>query len=510
MQYKKRIVIIGAGPVGITSTYLLNKQGYDVTLIESQSDVMQGAAVAANIEHADGFEYHKAGHQKTGEYCIDGAITKALFNHATSASNEILTNYHIRFLVSNDSLGKDGLTQESFYNNAEHMREHFSKQFESLAANTLGGARVVKEILGRDPISFARRLEPKDYADCANIACGYAGSGRLIDQGMYGTMIRNLLFKSNLESGFAESHNDPVYKKLWFGTKVEAMEKQGDGSYIVSCDNGQKFLADHIILSAGHGVPDLCDKIKGAEFKRKDGLKSAEGTYYLNTMTYVHLPPTRDPVLIEKLKHINFTLQGEGGAMFACLYPPTGNSGGIGAIYYPSEKGSQFKKHVYSKDNPVPPPKEWQNYMGNSGLDNDDPRVAAIMQQAYKYYPFLKEYAKVSHTICRTVFNAANTENNIGMDRRERDIIDADVITNDNHIVAFRSPKWTNAELVSLIAVDHARQALGDKPLPKSNEHGYGPTKIDVEKLFPISKCKSFQEAQKQRHAWATAAAWSK
>jgi len=521
---KKRIVVIGAGPVGITSAYLLNKQGYDVTLIESQAEVMKGAAVAANIEHADGFEYHKVGHQKTGEYCIDGAITKALFTHTVNASDQILQKYPIRFLVSNDSIDKDGLTKESFYNNAEHMRTHFKKQFASLAAKTPGGAKELKEILGRDPVTFARRLEPKDYADCANIACGYAGSGRRLDQGMYRTMIGDLLFDSRLEPGFHESHNDDYkLKKLWFDTEVEAIEKQPDGRYAINCTLGKKYagmnlsgvphsetlIADHIILAAGHGVPALCDKIKGAEFKRKDGLKSAEGTYYLNTMTYVHLPATRDPELIKKLKQVNFTLQGEGGAMFACLYPPSADGGGLAAIYYPSEKGSQFKKHTYSKDNPVPPPEEWKTHI-RAGLDNDDPRVESIMQQAYKYYPFLKDYAIVSNTICRTVFNAANKENNLGLDRRERDIIDADVITSDNHIVAFRSPKWTNAELVALIAVDNARQALGDKALPKSEEHGYGPTKLDVEKLFPIHKSRSFAEAQERRHQWASKKSWSK
>jgi len=199
-------------------------------------------------------------------------------------------------------------------------------------------------------------------------------------------------------------------------------------------------------------------------------------------MTYVRLPKTTDKEKIHQVSRLNFTLQGDGGCMFACILPPTATEDGYGAIYYPSEKGSQLQKHLYDKSNTSPPPKDWEKLIKN-GLPNDHPHVTAIMQQAYRYYPFLENYAEVDKTLCRTVFNAATEDSNLGLERRVRGIIDADVITDDGHITAFRSPKWTNAELVALIAADQAMQALGAGQFPKNSEHGFGPTNLDIEQI---------------------------
>jgi hypothetical protein len=112
---KNKITIIGAGSVGANAALFLDKLGFDVTLIESADDILDGAPQATFITHGDGFEYHKAGHQKTGESCIDGAITKQLLYPARAFQTGVCNAGNpIRFMVSNESLGKDGLTLDSF------------------------------------------------------------------------------------------------------------------------------------------------------------------------------------------------------------------------------------------------------------------------------------------------------------------------------------------------------------------------------------------------------------
>jgi len=469
MSQKKHITIIGAGALGTNAALMLDKKGYDVTLLEEADDILiGGGAATTNITHSDGFEYHKPGHQTTGEYCIDGAIAKALlFPSHTYLTNTCTADKPIRFFVSKDSEGVDGLTAENFAANAEHMREHFRKQFDHLS-KTRAGEAMIERLLGRNPETFAHPLTPQEYEECNNIVCGYAGSGTGINMPHY---------YAYLKAALRESHAD-----IRFSQKITGIEKQTNGAYkIVS--NGQEIETDQIIIASAHHVPELCTKISNAELRKKDGVSSAEGTYYLNAMTYVKLPATSDKEKINAVSRLNFTLQADGGCMFACIVPPTDKEDGYGAVYYPSEKGSQLKKHLYDKDHPIPPPsEEWNEYVKN-GLPNNHPHIATIMQQAYRYYPFLENYAQVDKTLCRTVFNAATPESNIGLERRVRGIIDADVITADEHIAAFRSPKWTNAELVAMIAADQAMQALGDKPLPKSAEHGFGPTHLDVENI---------------------------
>jgi hypothetical protein len=154
----------------------------------------------------------------------------------------------------------------------------------------------------------------------------------------------------------------------------------------------------------------------------------------------------------------------------------------MAVVYYPSEKGSQFAKHVFDKAHPAPPPGEWDEHIKH-GLSDNDPHVQAIMRQACHLYPFLENYAVVDKTICRTVFNAAAQDSEKGLDRRVRSIIGADAITDDNRVVAYRSPKWTNAELVALMAASHAMETLRGESLPRSVENGFGPENLDVEKI---------------------------
>ncbi|MBN8542986.1 MAG: FAD-dependent oxidoreductase [Alphaproteobacteria bacterium] len=459
MNTKKKITIIGAGSVGTNTALFLDKQGFDVTLLESTDDILEGAPQATFITHGDGFEYHKAGHQKTGEYCIDGAIAKQLLYPASAFQSGVCgPGNPIRFMISEDSLGKDGLTLDSFVANAEHMRSHFQKRFDAISE--VRGADAAKRLLMRTPETFARALQPEEYAECAHIAGGYAGSSTGINMAHYYAF---------LKAALRASHVKPKFRQ-----KIDSIEKNGD-SYTITTSTGEQIESDYIILAAGHCIPEISNKLADAKI-------SAEGTYYLNTMTFLKLPATTDKEKINQVSHINFTLQQDGGCMFACVVPPTETEEGLAVVYYPSEKGSQFARHIFDKSSHTPLPKEWDDYIKN-GLPNNEPRVQAIMQQAEHLYPFLKDYAVVDKTICRTVFNAATQESDKGLDRRVRNIIGADVLTDDNRVVAYRSPKWTNAELVALMATDHAMQVLEGKELSKDSSRGFGPTNIDVESI---------------------------
>lgn len=459
MNTKKKITIIGAGSVGTNTALFLDKMGFDVTLLESTDDILEGAPQATFITHGDGFEYHKVGHQKTGEYCIDGAIAKQLLYPASAFQSGVCSaDSPIRFMVSEDSLGKDGLTLDSFIANAEHMRSHFQKRYD--AVSTARGEDAAKRLLMRTPETFARPLQPQEYAECAHIIGGYAGSSTGINMAHYYAFLKAALQASDV--------------KTKFGQGIDSIEKHGDG-YTIKTSAGEQVESDYVILAAGHHTPEISEKIAGANI-------SAEGTYYLNTMTFLKLPATTDKEKIKQVSHINFTLQQDGGCMFACVVPPTEKEDGMAVVYYPSEKGSQFARHVFDKGDHTPPPKEWDNYIKN-GLSDNHPNVQAIMQQAEHLYPFLKDYAVVDKTICRTVFNAATKESDKGLDRRVRNIIGADVLTADNRIVAYRSPKWTNAELVALMATDHAMQELRGTYLPSDVVNGFGPTQLDIEKI---------------------------
>ena len=469
MKQMKRVTIIGGGALGTNAALILHKKGYEVILLEKANDILiGGGAATTNINHSDGFEYHMPEHQTTGQYCIDGSITKALlFPSHTYLTRTCTVEKPIRFFVSKDSENVDGLTGGNFAANAESMREHFRKHFDYLSLVRAGGDTMIENLLGRNPKTFAHPLSPNEYAECNNVVCGYAGSGVGVNMPQYYALLKAALRDTSID--------------IRFNQNITEIEKQKKGTYQI-ISNNQTIQTDQIIIACSHHIPGLCKKIKNVDLYMENGVISAEGTYFLNAMTYLKLPATKSKEKISEVSRLNFTLQGEGGCMFACILAPTDREDGYAAVYYPSEKGSQLQKYCYDRDHTASPMAEWDEYI-KTGLANDHPHVTATILQAHRYYPFLKDYAEVDKTLCRTVFNAATQDSNGGLERRVRGIIDADIITVDGHVSSFSSPKWTNAELVALIAVDQVIQALGERPLPKDTVHGFGPTNLDVEQI---------------------------
>mgnify|MGYP002782149560 CR=1 FL=1 len=54
------VAMIGAGPAGLTATYLLTKQGYKVTVIEKDERYVGG--ISRTVEH-EGFRFDIGGHR---------------------------------------------------------------------------------------------------------------------------------------------------------------------------------------------------------------------------------------------------------------------------------------------------------------------------------------------------------------------------------------------------------------------------------------------------------------
>ena len=454
------VVIIGSGAVGVNAALFLGKLGLDVELIDSAPDILQGAPQASFINHGDGFEYYKLGHRRTGEYCIDGSIVKGLIYPLAALQTSVTSRDNpIRFLLAEKAVNENGLTLRGFNENAEHMCRHFTRQFEAVkAARGLSDDDAEKLFL-RHPRYFWRRLRRDEYADTSNVAGGCAGSSFGINMPHYYALLKAALRQLRVP--------------LHLGVGTEAIERRR-GGYVVHA-GGKSFTAGQILLTSSHQIPRLVSKIRGASCA-----PHAPGTYYLNSITFLKLPATRDAERLAHARRINFTLQQEHGSMYACVVAPTETEDGLAATYYPSPRGSQLRSISSAPDDKTPLHAEWDRLI-ETGLPNDHPNVSKTFEQACSLYPFLRDYAEVSATICRSVFNTATLDNNGGLDRRVREIAGpVNNITDDGRVTAWTAPKWTNAELTALMAADYVCGLSSMRRTSAGPACRFGPTGLDV------------------------------
>lgn len=457
------VVIAGAGAVGVNAALFLSRLGFEVVLMDPAGTILDGAPRVCFINHGDGFEYYKPRHHRTGQYCIDGALTKALLYPIEAFATRVCDAAHpIRFLVSHGSVEAGEVTLRRFFANAEWMRAHFRHQFESIGrARAWTDAEVERRLL-RNPGSFASRLERSEFDDVPGVAGGYAGSSFGINMPQYYAFLTAALRGSGV---------------TWQpGTEPLAIERAGAG-YRLETNRGSMTASD-VLLVAGHRIPILASRVRGLDVS-----PPAAGTYYLNSMTFLRLPATGDPVRLERVSRINFTLQQEHGAMFSCVVAPTAARDGFAAIYYPSSDGSQLRQHVFDPAEPSSPPEEWQALV-RDGLPNEDERVRTTFARVCAVYPFLRDYAELSHTLCRTVFNAATRDSNLGTDRRVREIpAGGTALVADGSVTSWAAPKWTNAELVALMAADYVSRRLTGHGLPNAGATSFGPAALDVAEI---------------------------
>lgn len=461
-------VIIGAGAVGVNAALFLSRLGFDVELLDSAPDILRGAPQASFINHGDGFEYFKVGHRRTGELCIDGSLVKALVYPLSALRTAVATpDDPIRFLLAAGAVGENGVTPEGFYENAAHMCSHFTRQFEAL--RTAGGwdEETAEKLFLRRPDSFWRRLAPPEFDDAAKVAAGCAGSSFGINMPHYYALVLAALRQSRV----------PFHT----GVETEAVEKRG-GGYVVHA-GGRSFSTRLVLLTSGHHIPRLASTVRGVCCS-----PPAPGTFYLNSITFLRLPATADLAKLVAARRINFTLQQQHGSMYACVVPPTETEEGFAVTYYPSPRGSQirsFGTDSLSYGTHPRVPAEWDSLI-REGLPANHPNVRATFEQACALYPFLRDYAEVAGTICRPVFNAATGDNDGGLDRRVR-VLPAvvDRVSEDGRVTAWTAPKWTNAELVALMATDYVRGQMAAGRLPKGGEVRIGPTGLDIVRIAP-------------------------
>ncbi len=473
---KFSIVVIGAGEVGVTFALMLHEmmknkdiENVRITLIDKNTSPQMGAKNAANVNHATGYEYLKKGHQQTGIDCIHGGITKSLFYPRSFADTKISN----RFLISQETINLKIASYEDFKNNAEFMKEQYQKCFDYIKEARNWDEETTSLELGYSPQSFGIELSKSDVDEekqggIANVIGGYKSAGGTINMSLDYAAKKALLE----EALYAQSVS------LDLNNNILSVVKNHD-RYLVKTVRGEEYSADMVLVTAAHGIPEISNTIQ-SPIK----LKPPAGIYHLNCMLYIRLPKTVDKSLHEKLKNVNFVLQGDAGCMFACVKAPTESEDGIAAVYYPSEAGNQISKHFFDPDNPREVPDYWEEWISN-GLPKDEreKRERFILAQLYKYNPFLQNYIEPINMVVRTVFNPVVGDNPMGDDRRVRQLTGLTKLTEDEKITCITSPKWTTVELTALSAVDHALKLSGFDALPTDEENGLGPLKFDVEKI---------------------------
>ncbi len=461
------VVIVGAGAVGSNTALVLDKlRGIQVTLI-SDRGLLQGSAIrCANLAHTDSFEYYKRDHVLTGEGCMDGGSTEYLARKGMCDFKLSAPHAHnpTRFFVSKQTQAS-GLSESEFFGNVDHMGRHFSKQHAYITERR--GKDAATEKLGRTPEQFSRPLRDEEWDGLKpSLAYGVMGSSHGVDMARYYGVVRASLDKSQTKT---ELH-----------ANITSFERLSDGRTTVQftdhAGSSKKVMADYVILAAGHHNPWLATKVPGS-------LPSCAGTHFLNYMLHLRLPATHDKALIKYLSTLNFTLQGPGGCMLLGVRLPTETEDGVATVYYPDEQGNQFAKHTYNPGKPECVPAWWDDILAK-GLPHDHPNIQASFKRACEFYPYLRGYAAIEHVVWGTVFNAdEKTMNPDGLDRRVRIIANVHHVTHDARIAMWHSPKWTTALLVAFMAANDARVTCGLPPLPRDEVHGFGPYKLDMEKI---------------------------
>ena len=96
-----KIIVIGAGIFGVTTSLTLSENGFDVTLVECENDIMTKASKCNHNRLHFGFHYPRS--VKTAKQSLDGY--DLFYNNF---SNSILTNFPNYYLVEkNSKVSKD-------------------------------------------------------------------------------------------------------------------------------------------------------------------------------------------------------------------------------------------------------------------------------------------------------------------------------------------------------------------------------------------------------------------
>ena len=430
----ENVVILGADAVGICAALVLKKMGFAVDLVDAAPDILWGNAHATFVHQGDGIESCARSDRSVGRFCIDGSFVKGLLYPLSVLRTRVCDESNpIRYLAANASL------LGALYRNEEHMRAHFASRFAAVSSATGWSEERAREVFLRDPRSFSHRLAPAEHADVVGVAGGCAGSSFGVNMPCYYAFLKAAMAETGVP--------------FRSGMDIEAVEKSG-ASYVVHV-GGLSMPADYVLVT-GHRTPDLA-----ARFRRASLDPGFAGVCLVKSMMLFRLPATGDPAAV---RHIDFLLQDETVLTFFCVVPPTTTEEGLAAAYPPSE--SAPRRIRFDLDNP--PPDGWDD-VGTAA--SEDPWEEEALRRLAQSYPVLIGYAQPAGAIRRPVVFLRPP--GTGASRLF-------VSNADRRVSLWMSPKWTNAELVALLAVDQVCRRLRGKGLPKRGTTRFGPTGLDV------------------------------
>ena len=458
------IVVIGAGDLGVTFALLLDHMRYrsggtpdwHVTLIDRRRSILQGATRAAWIDHATGFEYFRPKHTLTGKTCIQGAITKRLFLPADL--HDMPVPIRNRFFVSTDSHVQRRVPYEMFAKQASRNVTYYAGFIHRQAKRRDIASDTVYRLWREH--AFGRELERHEYGGVPKyeVAGGFESAGGVANMAMDYALKKQALRLATSRGTIRELH---------FNVQTIDLEER-DGGVTVWIDE-KRIEADLVVSTAASGNSLIAKKAHGVD---------ASGTYALNFMLYIDLPPTSDAALREVLASVNFVLQGSDGAMYACLVPPTAHDSGVAAVFHPDARGSHIDRFVTRRG--AQPPDWWQEAIATSKFPSKEERVRNVLKRVYRFNPFLSGYIGGQRTVVGQVFNPSSPSNLEGRDDRVRVLQNPTLFTHAGRVVGMTTPKWTTDELAALTLIN---ALLPNDGKLYSRPDGFGPAKLDVVRL---------------------------
>lgn len=258
------VVIIGAGLAGLTSAQALQKQGWDVTVVDTNAAPALGTSFAnagmltpsmADPWNAPGllpYLLKSIGHENSSFLLRMGALPSfaswGLRFLAQSRSSEYLKSCEANFHLARYSLQK-----------ISEWSEKLELQFEQRDNGTMKIFRHAKDL--KTPLKVAKQLTPLGL-QCEQLSPTQAtafepslapienqlSAALLYPQDASGNAYRfcNALSETLMKQGVTLRYNEPFKRWLWHGNKLSGFATQQ-----------QSYTPDAIVLAAGVASPKL-------------------------------------------------------------------------------------------------------------------------------------------------------------------------------------------------------------------------------------------------------------
>ncbi len=345
MRKKERIAIIGGGLGGCLSALMLarlkddnGEPKYDITLIEAQDKLLNGASLIASRLHLGG-EYPLS--FDTAKDCLIGATMWKLL-----MPKDIYTPAPpMKFLVAQETQeagkaavpeNKRALTLQKYKENADKVWKIYEPIFSKIIQNLFGGdlAKAEAALFGSFKAEdFFRPLNPCEYANYnqgnTKIAGGFQSQEIGLNVPKYLAMIQ-----AELES----QPNITIRKNC----KVAANGILGTrGEFTILDDQKEALYFDQVVQAAWQGGPEITPQINQGHPGDQDGVQ-----VYQRAMLLINLPRNWETPPA-------FIMLGEHGGMLS----PYNDK--IAVCYLPVEEAAYCHNHLLTEDAPSLPGEQW-------------------------------------------------------------------------------------------------------------------------------------------------------